>query len=55
MARRDSILMDLMKTMMNFVIAFDKKYDDEFIPNRNADILKDMLGSDAHIAMSDQS
>lgn len=44
--RSDSIIEDLMKTILNLAIAFEKQYIEKFVENRIVNIIKDMISSD---------
>lgn len=44
--RRDYLFVDFMKIMLNFAIAFDNEYKENFIIARTLDIVKDVIGSD---------
>lgn len=44
--QRDSTFLSLMKTTLNFAIAFEEQYMEKFIATRTVAILKDMTDSD---------
>lgn len=43
--RFEITFLNLVKTVLNFTLAFEKEYDEKFIITRIADILKVMIGS----------
>lgn len=52
--RSDSTFMDLIKTIFNVSILFQKDYHEKLVATRTLDILTDMMGSDFLTGMSAQ-
>lgn len=53
--RRYYTVMDLMKTIQNFVMAFKREYNGRFVARRIVGILTNMIGSDILTGLSAQS
>lgn len=53
--RRGSMVVDLMKTFVNFAISFKKECSDSFVATRTVEIVKDMMGSGFLKGMRPQS
>lgn len=50
----ESTFLNLVKTVLNFAIAFEKEYDEKFVATGVVDIAKDMIGSDILTRMCSQ-